>query len=318
VGGKTAVVTGAAGFMGSQLVISLLENSWTVIGVDNLSTGSMKNLSPAFEQTNFAFHQIDLRNAIPPELFEGVDVVFHLAADPEVRTGLTNPESQFENNVIATYHVLEAMRKTETKRIFFASSSTVYGEPRLLPTPETYQPLSPISIYGSAKLACENLLMGYERTFGLRCVILRPANVVGKNATHGVILDFIAKLRKNESTLEILGDGRQSKSYVGVEDVSEAIVALEKHSRKQAGVEVFNVGNHDKTSVTRIAEILCEEMGVAPTFRFTGGVEGGRAWKGDVRTVLLSIEKLSSIGWRPRISSDETVRLACKRLLRAS
>ena len=302
-----AFLTGAAGFIGSHLADSLIDKGWEVVGVDNLSTGRRINLEVALESPNFEFERLDLREPLPNGILDSVDVVFHLAADPEVRTGLDNPQSQFENNILCTYNILESSRKSRLKRLYYMSSSTVYGEPTIIPTPEAYSPLIPISIYGCAKLASETMILGYAETFGLKAVILRPANVVGPRATHGVLLDFVRKLMRNPSTLEILGNGKQDKSYVDVTDVCSAILMLEKVAGQLGSFELFNVGNTDTTSVLRIADIVCHQMGLTPAYRVNGGIDGGRAWKGDVRKVLLSINRLSALGWHPRFTSDETV-----------
>ena len=307
-----AVVTGAAGFIGSHLVDALLEAKWEVVGIDNFATGKREHLAQALRSGRFVLSELDLRRRVHLNLFESTDAVFHLAAESEVPAGLTHPNTQFENNVLATYNVLEAIRKSKVKTMYFTSSSTVYGEPSTLPTPESYCPLSPISIYGSSKLACENLIQGYSKTFGFRSVILRPANVVGKRATHGVIPDLTAKLQKNASFLEILGDGKQRKSYVCVDDVTAAVLSIAEHTRNHNAFDVFNIGNHDRISVTRIAEMLCQEMNVKPALRFSEGVEGGGAWKGDVRQMLLSIEKLTSLGWHPTLNSHDAVRNAIR------
>lgn len=310
-----AIVTGAAGFIGSHLVDELIESGWSVLGIDNLSAGKLDNLSQVRANPRFHFKKFDLRKPITANIAGKSDAVFHFAADPEVRTGVDNPESQFDNNILVTYNVLEFLRKTEVAKLYFASSSTVYGEPKTIPTPESYSPLEPISIYGCAKLACETMILGYAQTFGFTAVILRPANVVGERATHGVVLDFLAMLQKNPKKLRILGNGKQSKSYVHPRDVARAVRLIEDNSKRLGQIEVFNIGNLEKTSVERIARIVTEEMRLSPQVEYTGGIEGGRAWKGDVRTVLLSVEKLMRLGWQSGQTSDETVRLAVKELL---
>lgn len=310
------IVTGAAGFIGSYLVEALLEQGHSVIGVDNMSVGTKGNIAGALQNRSFKLVKLDLRETIGRELPPDVEVVFHLAADPEVRTGLTNPKSQFENNVRATYNILEYAREAKIKRLHVASSSTVYGEPGVQPTPEDYLPLRPISIYGCSKLMCETMALGYSQTFGLQILVHRPANVVGGRGTHGVLLDFIAKLQSDRKHLQILGDGKQNKSYIHGSDMAHAILTIESKAESLGSYEVFNVGNIDRTSVTRIAELVAEEMGVKPEFSFTGGIEGGRAWKGDVRTVLLDIGKVVSLGWSPTMGSDDSVRLAVSELVR--
>jgi UDP-glucose 4-epimerase len=312
-----AVVTGAAGFIGSHLTDALLGSGWKVLGIDNLATGTEENLASAFRNKEFEFRRIDLRQRVDSALFDSTSILFHLAADPQVRTGLANPESQFENNVLATYNILEGVRKSGIRRIYLASSSTVYGEPSICPTSEEYLPLVPISIYGTSKLICENLAQGYSKTFGVQSIVLRPANVVGSRATHGVVLDFLNKLRKDSSVLEILGDGKQSKSYVDVGDVVSAVLKIEENAPGLDTLETFNIGNRGETSVLRIAQIVCEEFGGNSRLEFSGGIDGGRAWKGDVRRVLLSTEKLERIGWRPNLDSDQSIRNAVKSLLKS-
>lgn len=307
-----AYLTGAAGFIGSHLAETLVNQGWQVVGVDNLSSGKSKNLQALSGNPNFEFKRLDLREPNQPGSLESFDVVFHLAADPEVRTGLDNPQSQYENNILCTYNILESIRKSKVRRFYFMSSSTVYGEPAVTPTPESYTPLTPISIYGCAKLACETLTLGYSETFGFKTVVLRPANVVGERVTHGVILDFASKVFRNPKKLEILGDGRQCKSYVDATDVCSAILTIEEAEKRLNSFEVFNIGNFGMTTVLRIADIVCNEMGLKPSYQMTGGIDGGRAWKGDVRTVFLSIDKLRGFGWKPRFTSDEAVARAAR------
>ncbi len=313
-----AMVTGAAGFIGSYLVDELLAEGSSVVGVDNMSAGKMENVEANTGNSAFSFVKLDLREEIGGKLPRDVDVVFHLAADPEVRTGLDHPESQFENNILATYNMLEFARKSGVKRFCLASSSTVYGEPKVAPTPEDYAPLLPISIYGCSKLACETMAFGYGQTFGIQITVFRPANVVGGRGTHGVLLDFIAKLRADPRNLLILGDGSQAKSYVHASDVAKAFVLINSRAAKLSPFEVFNVGNAGKTSVRSIAEIVSSEMGISPSYTFSGGVDGGRAWKGDVRSVLLSIDKVRAAGWAPNWSSDDSVRRSVAELLSRS
>ena len=196
----------------------------------------------------------------------------------------------------------------------FASTSTVYGDAKIIPTPENYSPLEPISIYGASKLASEALIASYCHTYKKRAVILRLANIVGPRSRHGVINDFIVKLRRNPKQLEILGDGRQTKSYLHIDDCINAILKACKTAKDT--VEVFNLGSDDQIEVARIAEIVSEEMNLDDVqFRFTGGVDGGRGWVGDVKSMLLDTNKLKSRGWRPRYSSEEAVKLATRSII---
>jgi UDP-glucose 4-epimerase len=207
--------------------------------------------------------------------------------------------------VYATYLLLEQLTRSSTQTLVFTSSSTVYGDPQMLPTPESH-PTQPISIYGAAKLASEALIHAYARTFTKRSIILRLANIIGPRAGHGVIHDFIQKLRNNPAELEILGDGTQTKSYLHVDDLVTAVQTA--IHRCTDPVTVLNVGSTDQTSVTEIAEIVTKAMNLHDTtYRYTGGIDGGRGWKGDVKTMLLDVHRLNALGWTNRYSSNEAV-----------
>jgi UDP-glucose 4-epimerase len=208
------------------------------------------------------------------------------------------------------------MRKTGTSLIVFFSSSTVYGEPKEIPTREDYGPLVPISVYGASKLGCEALISSYCHTFGMRGLVLRLANVVGGRSGHGVIVDFVRKLRKNPMELEILGDGSQSKSYLHVGDLVEAVFVTLEGFLKGGEFDLYNVGSLDRVDVRRIGEIVCDEMGLEDVkLRFTGGVDGGRGWMGDVKTMLIATTKLLDLGWRPKLNCEEAVRQSCRETL---
>ena len=312
------LVTGGAGFIGSHLVDALLGRGFRVRIVDNLSGGSLENIKCWFGDSRFEFVEGDLKD---PEIafksVDGVDLVFHLAANPDVRLGEVDPPVHFRENLLVTFTVLEAMRKSEkARRIVFASTSTVYGEASVFPTPEDYGPLLPISVYGAAKLGCEALISSYCHTFGFSGVLLRFANVVGARAKHGVIVDFIRKLKQNPEELEILGDGKQKKSYLHVKDLVSAFFAVLPCLDRAGSVEAFNVGSLDWVDVKRIAEIVCEEMDVKPRFRFNDVFGDGRGWKGDVKVMRLSVEKLMGLGWKPSLNSEGAIRLGCRELLK--
>jgi len=314
------LVTGGAGFIGSHLVDSLMADGHNVTVFDNLSNGSLRNLKKWMGNEHFRFIKGDLKKQKEVEkAVKDVELVFHLAANPEVRVGETDPSVHFQENLVATYNLLEAMRKsTSVKTFVFASTSTVYGEAEVLPTPEDYGPSIPISTYGASKLGCEALTSSYSYTFGFRTIILRIANVVGSRATHSVIIDFIKKLEADPGRLEILGDGTQRKSYLHVEDCINAILhATRRFLDGEKKVDVYNVGSVDQIEVKRIAEIVAEEMGLQDVeFIFTGGVEGGRGWLGDVKIMHLSIEKLLGTEWKPRYNSEGAIRLALKAILK--
>ena len=313
------LVTGGAGFIGSHLVDRLMGMGSSVRVVDNLSSGCLDNVKVWLGNQRFDFVRGDLKDSgVAEKAVDGVEVVFHLAANPEIRVAEVDPSVHFQENLLTTFNVLEAMRKSRTaKVIVFLSSSTVYGEPEKIPTPEDYSPLLPISVYGASKLGSESLICSYYHTFHVRGLVFRLANIVGGRSNHGVIIDFVNKLQKNPKELEILGDGSQSKSYLHVDDcVNATIHALEHFVDEKKAFEVYNVGSMDKVDVKRIAEIVGEEMGLQNfKFQFTGGVEGGRGWKGDVKTMLLSAHKLLDLGWRPKLSSEEAVRQGCRDFL---
>lgn len=315
------VVTGGAGFIGSHVVDRLMAANHEVIVLDNLSSGHEQFLAPHRGHPNFQFYKVDLLHDTISEFFQGVDEVWHLAANPEVRLGAENTRIHLEQNILVTYNVLEAMRLTAVRRIIFTSTSTVYGEAKQLPTPEEY-PTVPISLYGASKLAGEALIASYCHTFELNAWIYRFANVIGKRSSHGVIYDFIQKIRRNPRELEILGDGTQTKSYIYVSDCIEAMLAglhapAPAPARASTGgaerVRIFNIGTSDMITVTRIAELVCAAMSVTPRFSFTGG---DRGWKGDVPLMLLDASKLRKLGWQQRYTSETAVQMAIADLLR--
>jgi UDP-glucose 4-epimerase len=245
-----------------------------------------------------------------------IDIVFHLAANPDVKLGIEDTRVHLEQNILATYNLLEAMRQTKTDQIVFTSTSTVYGEATVLPTPENYAPMIPISLYGASKLACEALVCSYCHTFNMNAWLYRFANIVGPRSTHGVIVDFINKLRVDPFTLEILGSGRQKKSYMDVVDCVNAMVFGVEHSYKR--VNIFNLGSEDSIDVAGIADIITARMGYKDVeYRFTGGVDGGAGWKGDVKFMLLSIDKLKGLGWKPAYNSSKSIEMAADSLLKS-
>jgi UDP-glucose 4-epimerase len=314
---KKVLVTGAAGFIGSHLVDALLTNGANVCVFDNLTAGTLQNIKQWLNNPNFTLIKGNLLNPSDIKKLEHkhFDLVFHLAANPEVRVGLTNPDIHFQQNLVATHNLLESIRKTKNKStIIFTSTSTVYGEPTKMPTPEDYAPLKPISTYGASKLACEALISAYAYTYDFKAIILRLANIVGPRSKHGVIHDFMQKLKTNPKELEILGDGTQNKSYLYISDCIEAmLLGLEKSKRH---IEIYNVGSEDQVDVKTIADIVIKEMGLKNVkLTFTGGVDGGRGWKGDVKNMLLDISKLKYLGWKPKHNSQQTITKTVKHLI---
>lgn len=306
------LVTGGAGFIGSNLVDRLLEKRNRVIVFDNLSSGKMEFIEQHLKNPDFSLVKGDL---LDPEAIERVckdiDLVCHVAANPDVKLGASDTKVHLDQNILATYNLLEAMRKGGAKKIAFTSTSTVYGEASVMPTPEDYGPLIPISLYGASKLACEALITSYSHTFDMQAWIFRFANIVGPRSTHGITVDFIKKLKENPRRLEILGDGKQEKSYLHVSECVDAILFAIENSKEE--VNIFNIGSEDTISATGIGKVVVEEMELSDVeFTYTGG---SRGWKGDVPRMRLGIEKLKAIGWKPAYTSERSVRETARTLL---
>ena len=306
------LVTGGAGFIGSNIVDRLMSQGHEVVVLDNLSSGNEDYISHHAGKPEFTFVKGDL---LCPETLdravEGADFVFHIAANPDVRHGIDRTRIDLEQGPIATHNLLEAMRKYDVKNMAFSSSSTVYGEVTEFPTSETYGPLMPISLYGASKLACEAMISSYCHSFDMKAVMFRFANVIGFRGTHGVLVDFVRKLRENSSKMEILGDGKQKKSYFLVEDCVNAMFTAIERSEKIS--DVYNIGCDDWIDVTDIANIVAQEMGLSDVeFNYTGGERG---WVGDIPKAWLSIEKIKGLGWQPAYTSEQAVRKAVRLLL---
>lgn len=309
------IVTGGAGFIGSHLVDRLMENGEEVLVIDDLSSGKRKNLDKWIESERFSLleKKVQKINVIPRE-FTDAKAIFHFAALPSVRAGVHTPNKLWKDNVVATYNLLKRVKEEKIPYFLFSSSSTVYGIPRELPTPEDH-PLQPISIYGGTKAASESLISGFSHTFDMRGLVFRFANIMGPRLMHGVVYDFVHKLKETPTKLEILGDGTQNKSYLHVSDLLDGIMkAFNTFKNNEKNYEVYNLGNEGRTDVMTIAETVSEEMNLHPEFNTTGGVDGGRGWKGDVKEMLLDISKIKSIGWRPKYSSDESIRLTARNM----
>jgi len=318
--GDTSIVTGGAGFIGSHLTERLLREGYKVVILDNFSTGKLGNIQLLVDNPNLTIIKEDLKKTENlNQIIKKCGIIFHLAANPDVRMGETDPKVHFKENILTTFNILEAIRQGKTsKTIVFTSTSTVYGEASQIPTTEDYAPLIPISTYGASKLACEALITSYAYTFNHRALILRLANIIGPKSDHGAIVDFVRKIRENPKELEILGDGTQEKSYLHIADCIEAMMHLINKFRKGTRkFDVYNIGSHDKITVKEIAKIVAEEMETLNIkYKFTGGVDGGRGWKGDVKTMQLSINKLLQTCWKPKYTSKQAVRLAAKALIK--
>jgi UDP-glucose 4-epimerase len=300
-----ALVTGGAGFIGSSLCSALIAKGYQVIALDNLSSGSMSNLKHLIGKDGFEFVKGDCKNRADAKMaLRNVDVVFHLAGRPDVRLRRGSPWNCFTENVLATEVLLEAARSAKAGRFVFTSSSTVYGEAAVLPTTEDYTPLLPISLYGASKLASEALLSGHSNSFGFDVAIIRLANIVGERSTRGIVHDFVEKLKREPLELEIFGDGTQRKSYLYIEDCVRAIV---KAGEASSGIRTYNVGSEDQASVMEISEAVLRAMQMSPHLKLTGGVDGGRGWKGDVKSMLLDVSRMKELGWTPRLNSLQAI-----------
>jgi UDP-glucose 4-epimerase len=299
---KRVVVTGGAGLVGSHLAATLAADNDVVVA-DDLSKGTRSRVPDGVD-----FVRADMTDPadVADAITADVDVVFHLAAYTD--TNYADPRQLFEENTEMTYNVLERMDEVGVDHVAFTSSSTVYGEAPM-PTPEDYAPLEPISIYGASKLADEGLVSTYGHSYGMTAYVFRFANIVGPNQRGNVIPDFIEKLLDDPHELEILGDGRQEKSYLHVSDCVDAICHVVEHADRP--VNTYNLGTRTTTSVTAIADIVADVMGLDPDYAYTGG---DRGWTGDVPRMRLSIEKLSALGWEPSIPSDDAVRRAAEQL----
>ncbi len=313
---KNILVTGAAGFIGSHLVDALVKDN-KVIGYDNLSSGKKELVEHLEDEDNFELLVEDVldKEKLSKEM-ERCDMVFHLAANPDVKVGAEDTFVHLEQNIIATYNVLDSMRENDIHELIFTSSSTVYGETEVIPTPEELGPLKPISLYGSSKLSCEALISSFCHTFDMRSVSFRFANVVGPRSTHGVTYDFVQKLKEDPNRLEILGaPPGTTKSYFYITDCIDGMLFATKNAENR--VEYFNLGSEDYINVKQIADIVCNEMGLNEVeydwTESTNGDKGG--WKGDVKTMLLSLEKIKDLGWSPEYDSAESIAKTVRALI---
>ena len=306
------VITGGAGFIGSHLAEALAEEAKLVL-VDHLRPGTRENAARSVELGATLVKRDVVRGDLAP-LFRRVDVVYHLAANPDVRLGKPGTRAHIEQNVVATFRVLEACRTCHVPKIVFASTSTVYGEASRVPTPEDYAPLEPISVYGASKLACEALLSSYAHTFGIQAVAFRMANVVGGRSHHGVVHDLVQKLHRDPRRLEIVGaEPGTSKSYIHIVDALAGMRAGVRAA--SAPFTVYNLGSEDAISVRTIADTICDELGLRDVaYSWTGGSGEGRGWAGDVRAMQLDLDRLRATGWRPAMTSEQAVRKAARDL----
>jgi UDP-glucose 4-epimerase len=301
---NSILVTGGAGFIGSHMVDRLIKEGFDVRVLDNLSSGRLENL--AHHGNSIKVIIADLKK--PEEILsniKGVNAIFHFAANPEVRVSSTNPEIHFNENIVTTFNLLEAMRKKDIKQLVFASSSSVYGEPNIIPVDEN-SPVKPTSVYGASKASCESLIHAYSKLYGIRAVVLRYANVIGSRLRHGIVWDFVNKLKANPKELEVLGDGTQVRSYIYINDAIEATLLAWKRSSN--GFDVFNVGSEDWISVDQVAKIVIDTMKLTNVKMLHKPLAHGIGWLGDVKRVALRIDRLKDIGFKPRLGSADSIK----------
>jgi len=297
------LVTGCAGFIGSNLVDRLLADGFNVVGIDNFSTGQRQFLQQALCNPYFRLVESDLLDLAAIEgSFSGVDFVFHLAANADVRFGTLNPSRDLEQNTFATFNVLEAMRNSGVKRIAFSSTGSIYGESRVIPTPEDAPFPVQTSLYGASKLAGEGLIAAYCEGFGFQSWIFRFVSILGQRYTHGHVFDFYQKLMQNPAYLEVLGNGRQRKSYLDVQDCIDAMLCA--ILKAQEHVNIFNLGVDTYCEVNDSIGWICEFLNLQPKIDYRGG---DRGWIGDNPFIFLDTQKIQSLGWRPNYSIREGV-----------
>ena len=308
------LVTGGAGFIGSHLVDALLNDGHNVTVIDNLSLGRKSNIQHNLDNKNFAFVEGDiLDDELFLSLFENnkFDIVFHLAANSDIARSHANPSIDLNMTFMTTFKVLEAMRKYNVKKLMFASTSAIYGDAKGLEVKEDFGPLLPTSHYGACKLASEGVIASFCENYGIQAFITRFPNVCGERTTHGILHDFVKKLKKNPSELEVLGNGKQAKPYLYVKDLVDAILFVVNNTDEK--INFYNLGVEGNTPVYKIAQMVIASMGLNATIRYTGG---DRGWVGDVPQFRYNLDKIHNLGWKAALSSDEAVQKAIDYILK--
>jgi UDP-glucose 4-epimerase len=301
----TTFVTGAAGFIGSNLVDRLLSDGEVIVGYDNFSTGMPEFIASASRHRNFTFVQGDLLDAHSlTEAMRGASRVIHLAANADVRFGLDHPRKDLEQNTIATFNVLEAARANKVREITFSSTGSIYGEAAVVPTPEDAPFPVQTSLYGASKLACEGMIAAYAEGYSIKARIFRFVSILGQRYNHGHIFDFMKQLAADPNRLHILGDGRQRKSYLHVDDCIEAmLLALDTADQR---IAIFNLGTDEVCQVLDSVDWILGRLKLAPKLSFSGGRQG---WIGDNPLIQLDISRICALGWRPQKSIRKAVEL---------
>lgn len=300
---KKVLITGVAGFIGSNLAEYLLSSGFQVVGIDNLSTGNLDFLQAPLSNRKFTFYEIDLQDpdALYPFL-SGTDIVYHFAANADVRFGSNHPRRDLEQNTIVTHNVLEAMRISGVVKIVFSSTGSIYGESLTSPTPENAPFPIQTSLYGASKLACEGLIQAYCETFNMQSWIFRFVSILGPRYSHGHVFDFYKQLKQHPEFLKVLGNGHQRKSYLHVSDCIKAIEIGISSSKNN--VNIYNLGVNNTCEVRESVNWISEKMGLNPTVEF--GTEA-RGWIGDNPLIHLAIDEITSLGWKPQYSIKESI-----------
>jgi UDP-glucose 4-epimerase len=298
-----ALVTGGAGFIGSHIIDRLLNDGYTVTSLDNMSIGTSKNIEHLKNNRKFKHKTCDLRNKKDViKATKGYDVIFHIAAFANLRKSLIHHYFDLENNLITTVNIFEAMLKNEINDIVFSSTSSVYGNAQILPTPETYHPTQ-TSLYGASKISSEAFAEAYTNLSNIKLCTFRFSNVIGPRCRRGVIWDFVHKLNLNPKQLDILGNGKQSKEYIHVRDCIDGIMLGYKKSRGK--VNIFNLGVEDNMTVDEVADVVIKEMKLKNVKRTYTGTEAG--WIGDNAVVQLDLTKIKRLGWKQTVPAERAV-----------
>ena len=314
---QKVLVAGGAGFIGSNLTEAFLEKGYQVVCIDNMSLGNMDNLNMVMKHPLFTLYEGDICDRVfLSKVFakEQPEYVFHLAANSDIQASAKNPDVEYRNTYSTTFHLLSCMREYGVRRFFFASTSAVYGDKPGVQLDENTPNLEPISYYGAAKLGSEALISAFSYMNDFKALVFRFPNVIGPHLTHGVIFDFIRKLQHDSRNLEILGDGNQTKPYIYVTDLVQAIIHfMNEIEDAENPVTLYNIGVDTATSVKRIADIICEEMKLDQvTYHFTGGAGG---WKGDVPRFTYCLDKVHCAGWTAAFESVDAVRRTVRHVL---
>lgn len=298
------LLTGCAGFIGSNLTDELLQDGHYVVGVDNFSTGQKNNLQKAMKFNSFEFYSLDLMTEIE-KLFTiktKIDIIIHLSANADIRFGSLHPMKDLEQNVIVTQNILEFARKKEVKKLIFSSTGAVYGEPNIFPTPENVETPIQTSLYGASKISAEGFIQAYCETFKISAIIYRFVSILGPRYSHGHVFDFYNQLKLNPLKLRVLGDGSQTKSYLHVHDCIEAIkIGINQNVSKS---EIYNLGTEETCTVKNSIEIICRYLNLDPKVEYGNTKKG---WIGDNPFILLDISKMKKLGWSPKYDIEKSI-----------